>query len=390
MGIKNLHQILQEYAPDCYTTKNLNEYAFKKIGIDISLYLYKFKATLGNDWLGAFISLISCLRKWDIHSFFIYDGKAPVDKLLEQQRRRASLAKQGDRVKIIEQEIEEYENGGKIGDMIKEICKKEAPPQAIFIRSGKSPEIKIDIDTVKQKVESLKSMIISITEDDINLTRELFDILRVPYTTAPDEAERFASHLCVHGKIDGVMSEDTDVLAYGTPLFLTKIDIYKNTVVELKHPEIMETLKMTRNSFTDLCIMCGCDYNDNIHGYGWKKNYILIKDNETIEACIDEIKNLEIEKKSKLQKKFDKEKDTEEKEKIKEKIDDVLDTTVLKHVRCRELFSIPNEVDFYAPFCGTPDFEKLAEFLFKNQINCNLESLKKNFSPRTVIFEDEC
>jgi flap endonuclease-1 len=388
MGIKNLHQILQQYAEKCYSTKSLSDYAFKKVGIDISLYLYKFKATLGNNWLGAFISLISCLRKWDIHSFFIYDGKAPIEKLVEQQRRRESLAKQGDRVKNLEKEIEEYEKEGKVGEMIKEICKKEAPPQALFIRTSQ-PEVKVDIEVVKERVETLKSMIISITEDDIKLTKELFDILRVPYTTAPDEAERFASHLCVHGKIDAVLSEDTDVLAYGTPLFLTKIDIYKNTVVELKHPEILECVEMSRDSFTDLCIMCGCDYNDNIYGYGWKKCYDLIKSNETIEACIEEIKILEIDKKAKLQKKLCKEKDPEEKEKIQGKIDEVLDVEVLKYVRCRELFSIPNQVDFYAPFCGTPDFTKLEEFLFRNQISCNLPLLKKNLSPRTVIFEED-
>jgi flap endonuclease-1 len=380
MGIKNLHQILGEHAPDCYKTKNLSDYAFQKIGIDISLYLYKYKASLGERWIEAFISMISCLRKWDIHSFFIYDGKAPIEKLAEQQRRRESMVKQGDRAQLLEKEIDEFEATGKVGEMIKDICKKKSPPQALFVRSVPKDQ-NIDIQIAKERLGELKGMMISITAQDIQLSKDLFDILQVPYTTAPDEAERFAAHLCVHGIIDGVLSEDTDVLVYGTPLFLTKIDIYKNTVVELKYSEIIETMDMTSESFTDLCIMCGCDYNDNIFGYGCKKTFDLLKKHKNIEAVIEEIKKIEVVKKEKKIKKMKKDNDDRE-------LED-LDYTVLKHVRCRELFSIPETVDFYAPFCGTPDFEKLSEFLFCNGIKTNLETLKKNLQTRTIVFEED-
>ena len=125
MGIQNLHQLLEKYAPECYIQKHLSEYAFKKIGIDISLYLYKFKASRGDDWLEAFVSLVSCLRKWDIHCFFIYDGQAPIEKIEEQKRRRENLSKQGERADALEKEILNFESNGEVGEMIREICKKE-------------------------------------------------------------------------------------------------------------------------------------------------------------------------------------------------------------------------------------------------------------------------
>ena len=67
MGIKHLHQLLQKYAPNCYEKKHLSEFSYKRVAIDISLYLYKYKAISGDRWMESFVYLISCLRKWNIH-----------------------------------------------------------------------------------------------------------------------------------------------------------------------------------------------------------------------------------------------------------------------------------------------------------------------------------
>jgi hypothetical protein len=102
MGIKHLHKLLQKYAPDCYEKKHLSEFAYMRVAIDISLYLYKYKAVAGDRWMESFVYLISCLRKWNIHCIFVYDNKAPVEKQEEQERRREVRAKQGDRVAELE------------------------------------------------------------------------------------------------------------------------------------------------------------------------------------------------------------------------------------------------------------------------------------------------
>ena len=53
----------------------------KKIAIDISLYMCKYKAIYGDNWLYAFLKLISSLRKNEIHCVFIYDNGAPPEKM---------------------------------------------------------------------------------------------------------------------------------------------------------------------------------------------------------------------------------------------------------------------------------------------------------------------
>lgn len=360
MGIKHLNKLLQKYAPNCYETKHLSEFSYKRVAIDISLYLYKYKAVAGDRWIESFVYLISCLRKWNIHCIFVYDNKAPVEKQEEQQRRREVRAKQAERVVELENDIDVYEKGGEPSEKMIEICKKEG---VVSLLQRGNPELVtarrrqyVDIKVIKRKVESLKSMIISITEEDLQTSRDLFDHLNIPYIIAPSEAEAYSSYLCIHEKVDAVLSEDTDVLAYGSPVFLSKIDTMSDTIVVINHQRMLDELKMTKDTFLDLCIMLGCDYNTNIPKIGPEKSIAFLRKHLSIEAI------------------------TEIGEKEKE---------ILNHVRIREMFAIPDEIEYYVPYCGIPDFEKIGEFLTMHGLRFNMTKLKKNLGESELSFVDE-
>ena len=361
MGIKQLHRILEKNAPECYQSRHLSYYSFKKIAIDISLYLYKYKAIHGERWVECFISLVVALRKWDVHCIFIYDGKAPMEKIEEQLRRRDTRAKMGDKIQELEKEIKDYEEHAIVGELLEEINKKVGQVVSIFRKTQT-----INLPAIKEKLESMKEMMISIVPEDIELSKNLFDILQIPYLTAPAEAECYASLLCVNGLVDGVLSEDTDVLAYGTPIFLTKIDTRNDTVVEITYDTILEKTGMNRETFTDLCIMCGCDYNSNIPQIGPQKSYQLLSTYHNIDDVISYLKTL---KKGKV-----------------EYTDEVC--SILKHTRCREMFST-YPLECFIPYCGTPDFSRLSEFLFVNHIRYDVNLIKRHLSARQLIFEEE-
>ena len=350
MGIKNLNKLLQKYAPSCYTQQHLSEFSYKRVAIDVSLYLYKYKAIGGDKWLESFVYLVSSLRKWDIHCVFVYDNKAPVEKFDEQQRRRETRSKQQERVQELEEDIKNYEQSGKITEKMKEICQKEGVAVSLLRKDTKSC---IDIKIVKRKLQSMKSMIVSITESDLQLTRDLFDLLKIPYIKAPSEAEAYSSYLCIHGKVDAVLSEDTDVLAYGSPLFLTKIDTFSETVVSVNYQTLLEELDMTKQTFLDLCIMLGCDYNTNVPKVGMEKSYALLKQHSNIDSIT------EIEDEAK---------------------------TILNHVRCRELFAIPAEINDYIPYCGIPEFDKVTLFLSDHGLRFNMKILQKNTGESELSF----
>ena len=87
MGIANLNKFLRNNCPQVFVDVHLSEYAFKKIAIDTSLFMCKFKAICGDRWLTAFVNLVSCLRRNEIHCVFIYDNGAVAEKDIERARR---------------------------------------------------------------------------------------------------------------------------------------------------------------------------------------------------------------------------------------------------------------------------------------------------------------
>jgi len=59
MGIKSLHKFLRNKCPEIYKTIHLSELAYKKVAVDVSLFMFKYKAISGDKWLHSFINLMS-------------------------------------------------------------------------------------------------------------------------------------------------------------------------------------------------------------------------------------------------------------------------------------------------------------------------------------------
>jgi 5'-3' exonuclease len=354
MGIKNLNKFLREKTPEIFEPIHLSEYAFKKVAIDISLYLFKFKAVCGDRWLYSFLQLICSLRRNEIHCIFVYDGKAPPEKESEKAKRKSEKEKLQKQVYELETALDEYYKTGVIDPLLRELYKKrKSPQQKRLLGINKD----IDINWLEYKIKQKRAQIIDISHNDFAYTKELFDILKVPYLTAPMEAEKMCSKLCIDGLVDAVLSEDTDIIAYGTPLFLSKIDTQKDVCIRINHSKVLENLEFTtKNEFLDLCIMCGTDYNDNIYKVGPNKSYQYLKQYNNIENIIDNTS---------------------------------LDTSILNYERVRELFTIFEDYNINnIDYCGTPDFIKLEQFFTEHNININMEKIKENFT-REIIFEED-
>lgn len=359
MGIKNLHKLLKDLAPNCYHTRHLSQFAFQKIAIDISLYMFKYKTIMGDDWLKAFVNLVGCLRKNEIHCVFIYDNGSPVEKSKEKEERQAQRQKLLDKTNQLEKDIKNYLQLGEISELLRDINNKYQKEDKVRRLLSKMTDnnLNFNIKYAQEEYEKIKNQSISITKQDFNLSRELFDILKVPYFNAILEAEKTCVHLQKDGLVDGVLSEDTDVLAYGVKHFLTKINTGDDTCVYINIDEVLQTLELSYEQFLDVCIMCGTDYNNNIPKIGPKNAYKLIKEYGSIEGIKDG-KNI--------------------------------DVSILNHVRVRELFSFENKLEWNIPYCEPPEWNNVQQFLFHNNCNVNLEYIKKCFAPKELVFiEDE-
>ena len=355
MGIKNLHKFLRKHCPEVYTNVHLSNYAFKKVAIDISLYMFKYKTIFGDSWLQAFVNLVACLRKNEIHCLFVYDNGCPIEKIKEREDRIASREKIRDKIKLLEKQVKHFHNTNEIGDEIQEIYDKYGSSNKVK-RLLSNKVITFDINIVEERIAKMKGQVVKITSGDFELTKELFEIIGVPWILANGEAETTCSHLCVSKVVDAVLSEDTDVLAYNTPLFLTKINSAENTCIEIKVKDILESLEITYETFRDLCIMCGTDYNKNIPRVGPETSFKLLKNYETIDGISENT---------------------------------VHDVTILNHVRSRELFTANSEMKTEVPFCKKPDWENLNRFLFENNCHVNIEYVKSCFATKELIFSDD-
>ena len=356
MGISNLNNFLRNNCPQIYEEIHISQYSYKKVAIDISLYLCKFKTVCGDRWLSAFINLISCLRKNEVHCVFIYDSGCVPEKEPERKERALQREKMNEKVCKLEEALRKFHLTGEIDQILIDLNNKKMfnkPPKSLLNKKENS----INMNYVEDCIIKMRSQIIQISPKDYILTKELFKILNVPYFHAPLEAETTCSDLCKRGLVDAVLSEDTDVLAYGCPVFLSKINTTDSTCIRIKYPEMLSALSLQSQEFLDLCIMCGTDYNKNIYKIGPEKAYKYLQKHSSIENISTCNPNIDI--------------------------------SILNHVRIRQLFREYEELNVKIPYCGTPDFQVLTEFFFKNNIKYSMEVIKRCFINQIIIFEEE-
>ena len=108
--------------------------------------------------------------------------------------------------------------------------------------------------------------------------------LNVPFIVAPYEADAQIAHLFAHRVVDGVISEDSDLIPYGCNKIFIKMDKNGNglqvDMTALQQAEatnspydsfITRLKKLTAddsNNLLTLCVLAGCDYLPSVRGVG--------------------------------------------------------------------------------------------------------------------------
>jgi 5'-3' exonuclease len=359
MGIKGLNQLLRNRCPTVFEKIHITEYAYQKIAVDTSLYMYKFKASVGDRWLLAFLKFVGCLRKHEIHCVFLYDSGCVKEKLGERAVRAAARAKIEEKVREYEDALVDFDTTGEVAGCLEELHAKavKGTRRPRFLGTTSSvPNVGVDMDLVRREVERKQKTLVKISSEDFALTKELFDILRVPWYDAPLEAETICADMCKQGLVAGVLSEDTDVLAYGSPVLISTLDSASGVCTRVCHGQILQELELTVDSFLDLCIMSGTDYNKNIPQIGPERACNLIQKYGDIDA-------------------------------IRENT--AMDVDVLNHARGRDIFKNYERMNGAVPYCGQPDWEALKEFVSEHDLAMDVDTLHDSFVHAVLEFPDE-
>jgi 5'-3' exonuclease len=369
MGIKDLSKFLRGKCPQIYKEAHLSEFQYQKGAVDISLYIFKFYAVFGeHGWISAFLNLIACLRRNNIHACFIYDTKAPVEKNEERQARKEKRDKLDERIEQLIMALEKAKSTLEFDPILVSLMQKKKEDTAVVSEKrqrllarpggGEMEQKKVctfSLDEVETEVERIKKQSVRIQSDDIDTTKRVFELLGVPFFHAHWEAETTCADLCKEGQVDFVISEDTDVFAYGAPFVITKINTHADTCFVVNFKELLEALDLSEKEFLDFCIMCGTDYNKNIPKIGCETAYKLILKHRTIEA-IQEHGGLNVD--------------------------------ILNHKRVREIFTQYERFTQKIPYCSPADFVELRRFMSKKNIRFSIQKLEKDLETQ-LVFSDE-
>jgi 5'-3' exonuclease len=357
MGISGLTKFLRDECPQVFHEINIRDLQYQKGAVDISLYVFKYITIFGDRWLTAILNLVSTLRKHNIHCCFIYDTSAPQEKMAERESRREKRDKLDDRITALQDALVVAHTSGRIEQILLDLHEKLEDKTKIKRLLRREEVVRaqaVDLDELKREVDRISKQSVHVQESDFLNSKALFQLLGVPFFNAAVEAETTCSDLCKQGKVDFVLSEDSDVLAYGAPMFVSRINTSSGTATVVYYEEVLSALEFTSDQFLDFCIMCGTDYNSNIRLIGPKKAFRLIREHGSIEAIAET----------------------------------GIDVSALNHTRGRELFLGYEKFTGRIPYCGQPDFQKLGEFLFRHNIGVSLDTVRKNFTEPDIVFEE--
>lgn len=308
MGIHGLNPLIKKYDPDTYKQCHYTQFAGKRLAMDVSIFLHKYVHTDRHTWFTQLCNFFVKMRKANIVIIAVFDGEhVPVEKYLERANRRVTSDKTKDRLGEI-QTLQEmlfvhYQSSYK---MLAEHTQRVATilkldPNDTHLDLTSSRVCMRELNTLEEKVSNQAARVDSKV---VNAAQELVAALGISRVTAYGEAEALCASLNVHGYVDGVLSRDTDSLAYGSPLFVCEFK--SDTFTWTTYDDVLAALDLSSEQFRDLCIMCGCDYNTNMSKIAAGKSYKLIAKYGSIEA----IEQAE-----------------------------TVDTTCLRYQRCREIFT---------------------------------------------------
>jgi 5'-3' exonuclease len=246
MGVSGLWVFLN----DIIKNIDINKIASQPIIIDINLYIYKYVIGFRNKQhlkytttphIYALYRILKLLLTYNIMPICIFDGKSPriKEKLINKRKKNSQNAL----------------------DALDAIS-----------------DTNIDSDAYIKKYK--KSFIL--THEMIEDCKIFLNYTGIPYVESIGESDPQCAALChyYNNIISGVLSDDSDILAYGSKKIFKEINIHTNEIMYISQNELIEylqtktniickenninSLTFTFNSFIDFTIILGNDFTYGI------------------------------------------------------------------------------------------------------------------------------
>ena len=206
MGVKLLGKLLKTECSDCVRKIHLRQLYGKKICIDTSIYLYRYKSM--ESLLEKFYLMCSIFKYYNITPLFVFDGKPPEEKKDEINRRRENREKAWKKYDELKQ---------KYGNNLNKHQEK--------------------------RLEDLKRSIVRVKWEDIDNVKNLITSMGFKHIEALGDADKRCAALVFPYKVYGVLNEDMDLFAYGCPVVFRYFSLINHTVMQYNLKDILKKLK---------------------------------------------------------------------------------------------------------------------------------------------------
>ena len=258
MGIKKMLKFLNKNSPSVIKKINDDDLNGKMIAIDFIILLYQSVIAIRNSGadmfnnqgeisshiLGLFNKTINLL-KMNIIPIYVFDGKPPQFKYQTINNRKESKQKA-------------YE------------------------------KLNSDIDE-EDKIKYFKRTV-HISKSQIDECIELLEIMGIPYIIAPEEADSQCAELVKSGCADGVLTEDMDIMTFGSNKIYRNLTSYNKENMVISMPDVLNELNLNYEQFIELCLLFGCDYCDRLNDMKPETIYKYFSKSKNLVDTIKDIK----------------------------------------------------------------------------------------------------
>lgn len=231
MGIQTLSKMIHKECVSGYNTIQLNKLNGKRIAVDISIYMYRYKRS--RQLIPDMFILCSLFREHNIHPVFVFDGAPPEHKMDIIEKRREKKRNVRDELKRIDKLLESTTIS------YKERCMYEKERKCID-RSATH-----------------------ISMSDVENVQQLLTLYGMIWVRSNTEADITCAWLNLNGYVWGVMSDDTDMFPLGCSYVIRNVNIINESCIIYDTYKILNELSITMDELRMLCLTSKNDSNTN-------------------------------------------------------------------------------------------------------------------------------
>jgi flap endonuclease-1 len=137
-----------------------------------------------------------------------------------------------------------------------------------------------------------------IDADIVESSKELLDLIGVPWIQAPSEGEAQCAWMCHQGLVYATASQDFDSLLFGSSRLVRNLsaigrrepkseEVYADVDPELIELEdVLKTLQLTREQLVIVGLLIGTDYNAGVQKVGPTTALTLVRRHKTLENIL--------------------------------------------------------------------------------------------------------